>query len=297
MGTHQETALHASARQGSSTICRSLCLFDAFNMQNQSDVRGFTALHVGARKGHADVVEELLVQPKFSAVGAKTACGHTAVCEVLLAHAGYLVDDQDSQGMTALHFAAERDDVANCKLLLEARANANLLEIHGFNPFHLATANGNLKVVEALVSSWQFSDLASGRRALDLAVQSGNAEVCEHTFALKDTRGLHQRGPYGWSLLHVAAELGHADVCSVLIRRGGARLANALNEQGETALHIAAQRGHTETCEAICSAKEFLAIDAKSVSGRTAVNLALLQRHKRTAAVISSHICPPWHSH
>jgi ankyrin repeat protein len=213
-----------------------------------------------------------------------------------LAHAGYLVDDQDLQGMTALHFAAERDDVANCKLLLQANANANLLEQSGFNPFHLAVAKGNLRVVEVLAETSQFSASASDRRALDLAVHSGNAEVCEHTSALKDTRGLHQRGSSGWTLLHVAADLGHADVCSVLIRHGGERLANALNEHGETALHLAAHRGHTGTCEAICSAKEFLAIEAKSVSGRTAVNVARLQRHTKTAAVISSHISPPWHS-
>jgi ankyrin repeat protein len=84
-------------------------------------------------------------------------------------------------GMTALHFAAERGDAAMTEMLVYAGANvAAVTRIGQYTPLHLAARNGNAAVVAALVKAGAnvaATTTTSGVTPLHLAAASGNGAV------------------------------------------------------------------------------------------------------------------------
>jgi ankyrin repeat protein len=83
--------------------------------------------------------------------------------------------------MTALHFAAERGDVAMTEMLVYAGANvAAVTRIGHYTPLHLASRAGNAAVARALVKAGanvSARTTTSGVTPLHLAAESGSGEV------------------------------------------------------------------------------------------------------------------------
>jgi ankyrin repeat protein len=86
-------------------------------------------------------------------------------------------------GMTALHFAAERGDAAMTEILVYAGANvAAVTRIGHYTPLHIASRAGNAAVVQALVKAGanvSARTTTSGVTPLHLAASSGSAAVVE----------------------------------------------------------------------------------------------------------------------
>src|SRR5437762_9389979 len=61
------------------------------------------------------------------------------------------VNAPQADGMTALHWAAYRDDLETAKLLVEAKANVAATNRYGVTPLSLACQNGNGTIVELLL--------------------------------------------------------------------------------------------------------------------------------------------------
>ena len=84
-------------------------------------------------------------------------------------------------GMTALHFAAERGDAAMTEMLVYAGANvAAVTRIGQYTPLHIASRSGNAAVVQALLKAGAkvgARTTTSGVTPLHLAASSGNAEI------------------------------------------------------------------------------------------------------------------------
>jgi ankyrin repeat protein len=91
------------------------------------------------------------------------------------------VGGAQGDGMTALHWAAERGDVALADMLLYAGANvAAVTRIGQYTPLHLASRTGSVPVVLALLKAGAnpaTKTTNTGVTALHLAAASGNAEV------------------------------------------------------------------------------------------------------------------------
>ena len=91
------------------------------------------------------------------------------------------VGGAQGDGMTALHWAAERGDVALADMLLYAGANvAAVTRIGQYTPLHLASRTGSVPVVQALLKAGAnpaAKTTNTGVTALHLAAASGNAEV------------------------------------------------------------------------------------------------------------------------
>jgi ankyrin repeat protein len=126
-------------------------------------------------------------------------------------------------GMTALHFAAERGDAAMTDMLVYAGANvAAVTRIGHYTPLHIASRAGNAAVVQALLKAGadvSARTTTSGVTPLHLAASSGNAAVVE---LLLDHGAEVDRGESEWGqtpLMFAAAE-NRVDAIRLLLERG-----------------------------------------------------------------------------
>ena len=65
---------------------------------------------------------------------------------LLCEHGGSVIDAQDIDGSTALHLAVRYNSIPIVKLLMQAKANPNILNLRGHTCMHEALLNGNEKL-------------------------------------------------------------------------------------------------------------------------------------------------------
>jgi uncharacterized protein len=126
---------------------------------------GFTPLHLAAFFGQADAARLLLARG--------------AACDV--AGTGWMTG-------TALHAAAAGSHASIVRMVLEAGADPNARQRHGYTPLHSAAANADLESVEALLAAG--ADPAArtddGDTALTLAEKSEDLVTVETVRAALD---------------------------------------------------------------------------------------------------------------
>jgi ankyrin repeat protein len=115
---------------------------------------GFTPLHLAAFFGQVDAARLLLAR-------------------------GARVDPPGRGWMTGtpLHAAAAGSHVTIVAMLLEAGADPNTRQRHGFTPLHSAAANGDLASVEALLSAGADLDAVNDDGATPLALAEGSGDL------------------------------------------------------------------------------------------------------------------------
>ena len=131
------------------------------------------------------------------------------------------VNAAHGDGMTALHWAAERGSVEMVEVLIYAGANAKAVtRIGDYTPLHLAAKSGSADVLRALI--------AAGA-VLDARTTTGGA-----------------------SPLHFAAASGSTEAVAALVD-AGAEVDARERAWGQTPLMFAAAKGHTKVVEALLS--------------------------------------------
>ena len=82
-------------------------------------------------------------------------------------------------GTTALHWAAQADDLETVELLIAASANVKVKDRYGFTPLYFAATNGNAAVIRKLLDAGADPNAAdaSGETALMTATRSGNVDA------------------------------------------------------------------------------------------------------------------------
>jgi ankyrin repeat protein len=126
------------------------------------------------------------------------------------------INAPQADGMTALHWAAYHDDSATVQRLLAAGANAKAASRYSVTPLSLACTNGSTEIVEALLQA-----------------------------------GANPNGslPGGETALMTAARTGRLGPVQALLAAGAE--VNARERKGQTALMWAAAEGHVEVVEAL----------------------------------------------
>jgi ankyrin repeat protein len=132
------------------------------------------------------------------------------------------VNAPQGDGMTALHWAADRGDSAMASELLRAKADVRVrTRIGAYTALHIASRTGNPAVVRALLGAG--SDVkattTSGATALHLAAAAGNADVVNALLSKgADPNALESN--WGQTPLIFAAEYGRAAAIRALLKHG-----------------------------------------------------------------------------
>ena len=133
------------------------------------------------------------------------------------------VSAAQGDGMTALHWAAERGDAALADMLVYAGANVGAVtRIGQYTPLHLASKTGSAPVVQALLKAGANASAratTTGVTPLHLAAASGNADVVTILLdAGADTNA--REAEWGQTPLIFAAAQNRAKAIAVLLARG-----------------------------------------------------------------------------
>jgi uncharacterized protein len=135
---------------------------------------------------------------------------------------GANVNAAHGDGMTALHWAAERGDSAMTAVLIRAKANVSATtRIGDYTPLHIAAKGGKGSIVKGLLGAGSDAKArtASGATALHFAAAAG--DTISITVLLKSGADANAReNEWGQTPLIFAATNGRADAIRVLMRRG-----------------------------------------------------------------------------
>jgi ankyrin repeat protein len=181
------------------------------------------------------------------------------------------VNGPAADGMTALHWAVQRDDLAMVQMLLRAGANAQLPNRYGVRPLALAAVNGNADILKLLLEGGADPNLglSPDETAVMAAARTGKVEALK--LLLAHGGNLNARDARGQTALMWAAAKNNGEAIRVLVEAGadinvrtnspnkGGRYAemtvfNSPPPTGFTALLFAVRAGSIEGTRALLDA-------------------------------------------
>lgn len=156
-------------------------------------------------------------------------------------------------GTTALHWAANRDDLESAQMLISAGANVKAANRYGVTPLSLACLNGNGAMVRLLLKAGADANtmLPGGETALMTASRSGNVDAVKALIAAGAVVDAKESRRGQTALMWAAAE-GHGAVISELVK-AGANIHHRL-DSGFTPILFAAREGRREAVKALLAA-------------------------------------------
>jgi ankyrin repeat protein len=168
-----------------------------------------------------------------------------------LVAAGKDVNAAQGDGMTALHWAADRGDAPMVDVLLKARASVTATtRAAGYTPLHIAAKGGHSAIMLALLKAGADPNVLTGSGATALHLASGSGAT-EGVAALLDKGAdpnVRER-VYGQTPLVFAADNNRAQTITLLIKRGAdpSLKTRKINLAEETAAEQAATKKRNET--------------------------------------------------
>ncbi len=155
-------------------------------------------------------------------------------------------------GMTALHWAALRDDFEAAKLLVEAKADVAATNRYGVTPLSLACQIGSTEILELLLDRGADPNTAlrGGESALMTAARTGKPGPVRALLAKGAKVDAKER--HGQTALMWAAADGHAEVVELLLKAGADFRAPL--ESGFTPWFFAARDGRSDVIRVLLKA-------------------------------------------
>lgn len=193
------------------------------------------------------------------------------------------VNAADTDGSTALHWAAQREQAEIVDLLLAAGADVSASSRYNVTPLSLAAMSGNSAIVERLLKAGADANAASaeGQTALMTAALNGKTDairvLLSHGAEVNASEPLRGQTALMW-----AAAEGNADAASLLID-SGADLGGK-SKGGLTPLLFAVRNGHLDAVRRLLD-KGASAADT-AADGTSALNMAVVNAYFDVAALL-----------
>jgi len=147
--------------------------------------------------------------------------GNLALVRTLISqHAN--INAAQGDGMTALHWAAMKDDAALAKILIDAKADLDsITRLGSFTPLYVAAKNGSSAVADILLKAGADANhtSATGATILMMAAASGSTRIVEALIA-REAKVNANESAHGQTPLMFAAANNRADVIRLLIKHG-----------------------------------------------------------------------------
>ena len=163
------------------------------------------------------------------------------------------VNKPQADGMTALHWAAQLDDLEIAKALVDAKANVAVTNRYGVTPLSLACQNGNASIVELLLERGADPNttLRGGETVLMTAARTGKPGAVNAL--LKRGADVNAKERRGQAALMWAAADGHTEVVELLMK-AGADIHTTLPDSGFTPFFFAVRDGRADVVRAFLKA-------------------------------------------
>jgi ankyrin repeat protein len=178
------------------------------------------------------------------------------------------VNQGQVDGMTALHWAVHHDDLETAKLLVDAKADVKAANRYGVTPLSLACRNGNGAMVELLLAAGADPNARLRGDETPLMTAARTGKLGPVKALLSRGADVNARERRGQTALMWAAAEGHAEVVAVLLR-AGADFRTPL-PSGFTPLLFAVREGRTDVVRLLLTAGADVneAMQARKSSGR-----------------------------
>ncbi|HEY7170346.1 MAG TPA: ankyrin repeat domain-containing protein [Vicinamibacterales bacterium] len=190
------------------------------------------------------------------------------------------VNAPQTDGATALHWAAHWDDLETADLLIRAGANVQSANEFGITPLALACTNGNAAMIALLLKAGANPNAArtTGETPLMTASRTGNLEAVKSLLA--HGAEVNAKEPVeGQTALMWAISERHADVVRVLVEAGADARARAVS--GFTPLLFAARAGDLDSTRLLLDAGAD--VNEASSDGTGALLVATVRGHAKLA--------------
>ncbi|XP_066501182.1 inversin isoform X2 [Hoplias malabaricus] len=198
----------------------------------------------------------------------------------------------DSEGKIPLHWAAHSkhpNATHTVRCILEAAPTESLLnwqDYEGRTPLHFAVADGNEAVVEVLTSYDGCNVTAYDnlfRTPLHWAALLGHARIV-HLLLERNKSGMIPSDSQGATPLHYGAQSNNADTVAVFLKHRSVR--DEPDLEGRTAFMWAAGKGSDDVLRSMLELKEDLDINMADKYGGTALHAAALSGHVSTVQLL-----------
>jgi ankyrin repeat protein len=215
--------------------------------------------------------------------------GNATVARALIARK-VDVNAAEADGTTALHWAAELDDLAMAQALLKAGAKAQVANRNGVTPLHLAATNGNAAMIQQLLSEGADpnSALPEGETVLMTASRSGNADAVKALVAAGANVNAKEARKGQTPLMWAAAENRAAAIR--VLGAAGADI-HAMSTGKFTPLLFAVRGGHIDATRALLEAGAD--VNERMPDGMSTLVLALYNAHYELADFLLDHGADP----
>uniref|UniRef100_A0A8C7CQ50 Inversin n=1 Tax=Oncorhynchus kisutch TaxID=8019 RepID=A0A8C7CQ50_ONCKI len=173
------------------------------------------------------------------------ADGNEAVVEVLTSYEGCSVTAYDNLFRTPLHWAALLGHAKIVHLLLERNTSGTIpSDSHGATPLHYGAQSNYAETVGVFLSHPSVKDEPDleGRTAFMWAAGKGSDDVIRTMLTLTPHIDINMADKYGGTALHAASLSGHVSTVMFLLERGA--IVDSLDVMKHTPLFRACEMGH-----------------------------------------------------
>ncbi|KAM4735135.1 LOW QUALITY PROTEIN: inversin [Anableps anableps] len=220
------------------------------------------------------------------------ADGNEAVVKVLASYEGCNVTAYDNLFRTPLHWAALLGHAKIVHLLLERNTSGTIpSDSQGATPLHYGAQSNNAETVGVFLSHPSVKDEPDleGRTAFMWAAGKGSDDVICTMLTLAPRIDINMADKYGGTALHAASLSGHVSTVKLLLEKGAT--VDSLDVMKHTPLFRACEMGYKDVILTLI--KGSACVDLVDVDGHTALHWAALGGNAEVCQILMENGISP----